>query len=77
MLIGGRVLAGMGAAGLFNGGLNIIANSTPMEKRPLHTGIVIGIGQLGLVSGPLIGGALTEHATWRWCKPPLRTLDGS
>ncbi|KAL5418675.1 hypothetical protein PMIN04_007235 [Paraphaeosphaeria minitans] len=67
MLIGGRALAGMGAAGLMNGGLNILTNSTPLEKRPLYTGIMIGIGQMGLVSGPLIGGALTEHATWRWC----------
>ncbi|KAL5379303.1 hypothetical protein DPSP01_008575 [Paraphaeosphaeria sporulosa] len=67
MLIGGRALAGLGAAGLMNGGLNILTNSTPLEKRPLYTGIMIGIGQMGLVSGPLIGGALTEHATWRWC----------
>lgn len=68
MLIGGRALAGLGAAGLMNGGLNIISNATPLEKRPLYTGIMIGIGQLGLVTGPLIGGALTEHATWRWCR---------
>lgn len=29
---------------------------------------MIGVAQLGIVSGPLIGGALTEYATWRWCK---------
>ncbi|KAF1960439.1 efflux pump protein, partial [Byssothecium circinans] len=67
MLIAGRAVAGLGAAGLMNGGLNIITNSSPLEKRPLYTGIMIGIGRMGLVSGPLIGGALTEHATWRWC----------
>lgn len=75
MLIGGRALAGCGAAGLMSGGLNIISNSTPLEQRPLYTGIMIGIGQMGLVSGPLIGGALTEHATWRWCESFLPTYD--
>ena len=24
-------------------------------------------GQIGVVASPLIGGALTEYATWRWC----------
>jgi MFS family permease len=67
MLIAGRAVAGMGAAGLMNGGLQILANSAPLEKRPLYTGVVLGISQMGIVSGPLIGGALTEHATWRWC----------
>ena len=71
MLIAGRTLAGLGSAGLMNGGLNIIVNSTPLEKRPLYTGIMIGVGQMGLVTGPLIGGALTEHVTWRWCKCSL------
>jgi MFS family permease len=33
----------------------------------VYTGVILGVAQMGLVTGPLIGGALTEHVTWRWC----------
>ncbi|KAF2276866.1 efflux pump protein [Westerdykella ornata] len=66
-LIIGRGVAGLGASGLMNGGMTIIAGATPLAKRPLYTGIMMGVGSLGIVTGPLVGGALTEYATWRWC----------
>ncbi|KAJ4302891.1 hypothetical protein N0V90_001782 [Kalmusia sp. IMI 367209] len=67
MLIVGRVIAGLGTSGILNGALLIIAECAPMHKRPTLIGIVMGIAQLGLASGPLFGGLLTEYATWRWC----------
>ncbi|KAH6611957.1 efflux pump protein [Boeremia exigua] len=67
IFICGRVIAGLGAAGLFNGALTIISSSVPLDKSPIYTGILAGITQLGIVAGPLIGGALTEHVSWRWC----------
>lgn len=67
MFIGGRVVAGLGAAGVFNGAFTIISSSVPLNKSPMYTGILAGITQLGIVAGPLIGGVLTEHVSWRWC----------
>ncbi|TQW00433.1 hypothetical protein V2A60_001515 [Cordyceps javanica] len=67
MIIVGRTVAGAGASGLTNGSFAIVTACAPMEKRPQLMGILIGVCQMGLVAGPLIGGALTEFTSWRWC----------
>ncbi len=67
MLVVGRAIAGIGTAGLQNGAFTIIANCVPIHRRPALIGMAIGVSQLGLVIGPLIGGALTQYTSWRWC----------
>ena len=67
MFIIGRAIAGLGSSGLFTGCLTTIANCVPKERRPLFQGINIGIGQLGLACGPVVGGAFTTRVSWRWC----------
>ncbi|KAH6880097.1 major facilitator superfamily domain-containing protein [Thelonectria olida] len=67
MLIVGRTIAGIGCAGISSGGLIIIANITPMEKRATYQSLYGGIFGIASVVGPLVGGAFTDKATWRWC----------
>ncbi|KAI1153166.1 major facilitator superfamily domain-containing protein [Nemania diffusa] len=65
--IGGRALAGVGAAGVFSGSLVIIARSTPIEKRPVYQSMLGSTFGIASIVGPLIGGAFTDLVTWRWC----------
>ncbi|KAF2464463.1 efflux pump antibiotic resistance protein [Lindgomyces ingoldianus] len=67
VLIFGRAFLGFGAAGLLQGALAIIGYSVRLDKVPLYQGVVVSSLGISVCTGPLIGGALTDHASWRWC----------
>ncbi|KAI1814331.1 MFS general substrate transporter [Poronia punctata] len=63
----GRSIAGLGGAGIFSGVTIIMISMVPLRKRPMFQGMFGTIFGLASVLGPLVGGALTDAASWRWC----------
>ncbi|RDH35972.1 MFS general substrate transporter [Aspergillus welwitschiae] len=63
----GRSIAGIGAGGILSGAMVIITYAVPLHKRPKYQGFFGAVFGVASVSGPLIGGAFTTDATWRWC----------
>jgi MFS family permease len=63
----GRALAGFGSSSLQLGCFTIIAQCFPLQKRPSWIGIAGAAQGIGLVSAPVIGGALIDAISWRAC----------
>ncbi len=65
-LILARAAQGIGAAMLVPGSLAIISASFPESERGRVIGLWSGMSAITGAAGPVIGGWLIEHASWRW-----------
>jgi EmrB/QacA subfamily drug resistance transporter len=73
-LIAARALQGVGAAIVTPLTLTLLAEAFPPEQRGLALGVWSAISGIGVAAGPLVGGALTQAASWHlifWVNVPI------
>ncbi|WVQ84184.1 hypothetical protein IAT38_006334 [Cryptococcus sp. DSM 104549] len=67
VLILGRAIAGLGAAGIFIGAMVVVAELVPLNKRGVYFAMFGVCFAIASLLGSLIGGAFADHVSWRWC----------
>jgi EmrB/QacA subfamily drug resistance transporter len=65
-LVAARAMQGIGGAIVTPLTLTLLANAVAPERRALALGAWGAIGGLAVASGPLVGGAIVEWASWQW-----------
>lgn len=65
-LVAFRLLQGIGGGAVLPIALTIVGDLFPIEERLRIQGIFSGVWGLASIVGPLVGGFLTDHLTWRW-----------
>jgi EmrB/QacA subfamily drug resistance transporter len=66
LLIACRVGMGIGGAVMWPAILGMTYDAVPESKAGLAGGLILGAAGVGNALGPLIGGVLSDLASWRW-----------
>jgi EmrB/QacA subfamily drug resistance transporter len=66
MLCAARALQGVGAGGLITLTQTSVADLVSPRERGRYQGLVAGVFALSSIAGPLLGGAITDFASWPW-----------
>ncbi|MCJ1393515.1 hypothetical protein MMC18_006390 [Xylographa bjoerkii] len=61
-----RSLQGAGGSGIYSMVTVIAPDMVPPERYGLYMGIVSSVFAIASVLGPILGGAISDHSTWRW-----------
>ncbi|KAL5510892.1 hypothetical protein ACEPAG_4649 [Sanghuangporus baumii] len=62
-----RGIAGAGGGGIVSMAQIVMSDVVSLRERGKYQGIIGVVVALGYGIGPLIGGALSEKVSWRWC----------
>ncbi|WP_432001902.1 DHA2 family efflux MFS transporter permease subunit [Streptomyces sioyaensis] len=65
-LIAFRAVQGLGAGGLMVGALSIIGVLVPPRESGRMQSMIGAMMPVAFIGGPLLGGFLTDHLSWRW-----------
>ena len=66
LMIGWSGLEGLGAVLIMPAIVALVASNFGKPERPRAYGLVAAAGAIAAALGPLIGGAFTTYASWRW-----------
>ncbi|GJJ72642.1 hypothetical protein EMPS_05000 [Entomortierella parvispora] len=66
MLIIARAIQGLGGSGIIALSMILVADIVPLRERGTYQALIALIFAIAAVLGPLLGGAFTDYATWRW-----------
>ena len=67
VLILGRAIAGLGGTGIFTSAIMVLTEITSLKQRATYMGLIGVCFAVASVLGPLVGGAFSDHVSWRWC----------
>src|SRR6266567_3068536 len=66
MLIAFRAIQGLGAGGMFTLAMAIVGDLVSPRERGRYQGYIQAMFALASIAGPLIGGSIIDHLSWRW-----------
>ena len=61
-----RGIQGLGAGSIFANSYLVVADVLPPVQRGKWMGVVGAVFALAIITGPLVGGYVTDHLNWRW-----------
>jgi EmrB/QacA subfamily drug resistance transporter len=66
LLVLARGVQGVGGGAIMTLAYTLIARIVPSRERGRYTGYVAAVFAITSVTGPLVGGFLVDHLSWRW-----------